>query len=87
MILKIDHTTSKQFVSPLLGQIISLPVAATCLGSALAPLRDITIHKHNFQFLYWLAAPCQTLNFNLVFLSYNVLTEKENAEKNKRMQT
>jgi len=87
MILKIDHTPSKKFVSPLLGQIISLPMKAICLGSALALFHDIMIHTHIFQFLYWLAAPCQILNFNFMFLSYNVLTEKENAEKNKRMQT
>jgi len=41
MILKIDHTPSKKFVDPLLGQIISLPVVATCLGPALAPVHDI----------------------------------------------
>jgi hypothetical protein len=87
MILKIGHTSSKKFVSPLVGQIISLPVAATCLVLALAPFRDTTIHTHIFQFLYWLAAPCQILSSNLVFLSYTVLTENENTEKTKQMQT
>jgi len=86
MILKIGHTPSKKFFSPLLGQFISLPVAATCLGPALAPFRDITIHTHIFHFLYWLTAPSQILNSNLVFLSYTLLTENEEAEKTKRMQ-
>jgi hypothetical protein len=86
MIHKIGHKPSKKFVSPLLGQIISLPMAATCLGSALAPFHDIMIHTHIFQFLFWLAAPCQILNSNLVFLSYTLLTENENAENTKRMQ-